>query len=39
MNITVQKARAAVFGAAIGDAKGDPCAQYHLEKLSDLLNL
>ena len=45
--LVVEDARAGVEAAqrggfacaAIGDAKGDPCAQYHLEKLSDLLNL
>ena len=36
----VEAARRGGFAcAAIGDAKGDPRAQYHLEKLSDLLNL
>ena len=45
--LVVEDARAGVEAArrggcacaAIGDAKGDPRAQYHLEKLSDLLNL
>ena len=36
----VEAARRGGFGcAAIGDAKDDPRAQHHLDKLSDLLNL